>query len=483
MYVVIAIARIPLKKNLSFFIIFTLIFSKSIDSLDYKILNFTYNHEFQKAEILIAKAIKDYPLSPKYHFYHFAKELNKMDYLVDQTILDKKKQIRDSVLSNSLKSSEAFLEKIDTDTLSLINKYYVAAIYGFMGRYIADESYFKAFKYGKKGRNLLEEVIEEKPDFYDAYLGLGMFNYYADRLSGFIGFISSILGFSGDRNLGLEYMKLAANKGKESVREANFVLGDIYLNMEADFNKALPYLKRFAELCPKNKFAQNRYVFTLMNMNEHGLIQKEYEEKNRMDLLSQKTNIEYYYQVGNFEKSKELCKKFIQRQNRLKHSRVNNIKYRLAVLNYLTNKEEVSDSILLKIDKGYLDHFNNLKTDTLYHMVISFMIQINTKTYNSHFKKMLDSNHKFKSKLLRENYLYFKASYYFREKNYLKAKDVLDNEFKYRKHFKANLLLTLFEISDKPEEFAFNNLEDLIDDNDYEHLEFRLEDLEDKFSY
>ena len=74
--------------------------------------------------------------------------------------------------------------------------------HGYLGRlYGLDGAWMSAFSSGNAGKSLLEEVVETDSTYYDSFLLGGMFHYYGDRMGGFIEFIASILGFSGDRKL------------------------------------------------------------------------------------------------------------------------------------------------------------------------------------------------------------------------------------------------------------------------------------------
>ncbi len=56
----------------------------------------------------------------------------------------------------------------------------------FWGFYHSDQdNWFKALWYAKLGLDDLKEVVASDSSYYDAYLGLGMYHYYADFMSNF----------------------------------------------------------------------------------------------------------------------------------------------------------------------------------------------------------------------------------------------------------------------------------------------------------
>lgn len=90
---------------------------------------------------------------------------------------------------------------------------------GFMG-----ENYLKAASEIKDGNNNLTFVLEKNPNYYDAALGLGVYNYLASFIPRKLRWLTDILGFSGNRDEGKRLLKLASDKGTYTNNEAKFYL-------------------------------------------------------------------------------------------------------------------------------------------------------------------------------------------------------------------------------------------------------------------
>lgn len=76
--------------------------------------------------------------------------------------------------------------------------------------YFAHEKKLKAFKYASAGRTTLENLVAEHPEVEDAYLGLGLFNYYLGSIeSKGMKWGAKMMGLQGDRELGLSYLEQA----------------------------------------------------------------------------------------------------------------------------------------------------------------------------------------------------------------------------------------------------------------------------------
>ena len=65
------------------------------------------------------------------------------------------------------------------------------------------EEWWSAYWAASSCENCLEEVLNDDPEFYDAYFELGVINYYPDVIiTGFTSTLAWIDGTSGDRELG-----------------------------------------------------------------------------------------------------------------------------------------------------------------------------------------------------------------------------------------------------------------------------------------
>lgn len=111
-------------------------------------------------------------------------------------------------LKDAVSLAQSRLDQGDTDPqvrLALgLSQAFVASIY------FAHERSMKAYKFGTAGRETLEQLISDHPEIEDAYLGLGLYNYYLGSIeSKGMKFGAKVLGMSGDRELGILYLERA----------------------------------------------------------------------------------------------------------------------------------------------------------------------------------------------------------------------------------------------------------------------------------
>ncbi len=107
---------------------------------------------------------------------------------------------------------------------------------------------------GKKMRALLLRAIQLDPSLTDAYLGLGSYNYFVDTLPTIIKLLKFLIALpGGSRELGLEQLRLAAEKGDLVGDEARFYLAkDFSRTNERQYARSLELFQGLARDYPDN---------------------------------------------------------------------------------------------------------------------------------------------------------------------------------------------------------------------------------------
>ncbi len=82
--------------------------------------------------------------------------------------------------------------------------------------HLQDKEYLDSYSKGKSAVAALEKSLEIDPTSYDAYLGLGLFEYYCSKFTGAIKILAWLIGFKGNSEKGLEYVTKAMTHGKYS---------------------------------------------------------------------------------------------------------------------------------------------------------------------------------------------------------------------------------------------------------------------------
>lgn len=127
-------------------------------------------------------------------------------------------------------------------------------------------------KYVRKSHNYLDRCLQLDPNFKDAYLGLGAYNYYVEEYGGIykpLRFLIRLPG--GNRSEGIEQLQEAARRNNFVSTEAKFFLASIYLReSQQRYAEAESLLKGLTEKYPNNPI----FCFALANSQK---LQRKYD--------------------------------------------------------------------------------------------------------------------------------------------------------------------------------------------------------------
>jgi len=272
-----------MKKIVLFFFLSSSVFlyAQKFTSTDEAINDYIFSGEWQQAKTLIEEEIAKNPDHPKYYFmkaymYYLSRYFADTGMTRDSTI--------DVVHYYSNKAIQTGEQLEQTTEV----KFYIGCAYGYLARaHGMRQEWWSTYWAAGDCENYLEEVIEENPDFHDAYFELGVINYYPSvAVTGFTSFLAWMGGMSGDKQLGLDYLRKVADKGELFKAEAIIALGLIYNNFENDLQTSSKYYTKLLSIHPENNFASDQKIqidFTLL-VNEKGI---EYFKSNFESLKEQ----------------------------------------------------------------------------------------------------------------------------------------------------------------------------------------------------
>ena len=107
---------------------------------------------------------------------------------------------------------------------------------------------------GKKMRNLSLTALKLDPNLYDANLGVGIYNYFEATLPGYVKMLRFLILLpGGNRELGLQQLQTAVEKGELTRGEAQFHLAkNLSRNNERQYAKSLELLRAMQRDYPHN---------------------------------------------------------------------------------------------------------------------------------------------------------------------------------------------------------------------------------------
>lgn len=151
----------------------------------------------------------------------------------------------------ALRKAEAYIDN-KKDAQMRADGYFVSGMaLGTRGQWnLMKGKWLAAYLDGKKAVKHLNKCVKLDDEYYDAYLGLGLFDYQAAHFSGVVKLGAMLSGMKGDEKRGLERINLAIDKARYANRQAAQLLANLYLIDFHDDARALPVLQRLRVMFP-----------------------------------------------------------------------------------------------------------------------------------------------------------------------------------------------------------------------------------------
>ncbi len=165
---------------------------------------------------------------------------------LDPEIQTKIKQLAQTALA----LSETQLQSNPNDVRAL---YARGVTRGLKSTYMAlgEKAWFPALRSVIGARHDHERVLELDPDFADAKTLVGAHNYVVGSLSWAVKVAASIIGMSGSKSKGMQYLKEAADAGGESSVDAKIAMA-LFFRREQRYDEAIQVVHGLATTYPRN---------------------------------------------------------------------------------------------------------------------------------------------------------------------------------------------------------------------------------------
>lgn len=249
-------------------------FSWAIDPVLKKASDLTYNAHFSEAEVLL-------------NDYIAANSLDPWGYILRGTNTDWKQKIQNlhgkldnQVLNDYKAANDHAFQQWDRDQDNIDKKITLGNSYLYVSKKWLDMG--KKTRAGlilKKCQRHMNEAIKQDPNRFDAYLAVGLFNFYAANLPSGLQFFASLLGISGNETKGLNMMNKAATEPNVLQNDALFMLSYAYGHTKKNYPLSQNYLRQLIARYPENPYF-------MMMRGENSLKMGAYEQTRKdMDTL------------------------------------------------------------------------------------------------------------------------------------------------------------------------------------------------------
>lgn len=326
-----------------------------IPSLVKKGLDNCYNFQWTSAENIFSNLIQKYPDNPT--GYHYQSEIYLWYYLGTKNEQDLKSFIHFSDMT--IQKCEIQLDKDpeNSEVLYLIGMNYTFRAIAFTQA----ENYFDAAWAAKKSESNLSGCLELNKKKYDAYLGLGLYNFAVAQIPKAFSWVLSVAGFSGEEETGFQYLKLASEKGDYARVEAKYFYSQLLSEVLADYKTADFYLKDLSKKYPSNLLFNYSSASNLIKQQKPSyakiILQKILSSSDkrfsRLISLSNFLMGDVYFKLNNFEKAINYYNTFLTSSADKDYTGIAN--YRLAICLEMVNKRDEAILHYKKCSQGNMD--------------------------------------------------------------------------------------------------------------------------------
>jgi len=153
--------------------------------------------------------------------------------------------------------------KNDADAL-----YFLGAYYGVMAGYEASVArrFFSAMRNGSRCVEAHEKVLKLKPDYYDAYLSIGVYDYITGSLPFGYRVMATMVGVRGNKKRGIGKLQTIIENNAVTADDARILLVTIFRN-EKRYDDALALLDQLSSKYPRSYLLKLERASALVTLN------------------------------------------------------------------------------------------------------------------------------------------------------------------------------------------------------------------------
>lgn len=238
-----------------------------------------YHMDFQRSEDIFDEAIKEWPDDPLPYLFNGGFYLELFRYYKDNPEA-KAQEYREKSLHFNNKAIDIADRRLEKDPDDLYALYHLGAGYGNIGRlYLIEHRWWNGFWSGKKGFKIMETVVNKDADYFDAYLGLGIYHYFSATLPKVVKVLSFLLGSAeGDKEKGIKELKLVRDHSRLLSIEARRILLRVF-SWEGDWHGFYLESKWLVGYYPENLGFQISYLYALIKEKRFS------EAKGRLEMI------------------------------------------------------------------------------------------------------------------------------------------------------------------------------------------------------
>src|SRR5262245_9811629 len=147
-------------------------------------------------------------------------------------------------------------------------RYFLGSAYGVLAAFAAtiDHDKREAFRQGKKAYQYHLEIVQEQPDYYDAYVTVGLYEYVVANLPWYMKWIAQTAGYRGTADRAFKYLHLAATESQSVSVNARNILVVLCVRQKL-YDEALENAEFLHRRYPRNFLLHLNVAQILTEMN------------------------------------------------------------------------------------------------------------------------------------------------------------------------------------------------------------------------
>jgi len=227
-----------------------------------------------------------------------------------------------NAMERSLVAAEARIEAGDPTGEGHLVK---GATLGLLGRWhIKNRHWWKSYQIGKDAKEQLQLAIEINPDLYDAYSGIGIYDYFVAKLPGIVRWLA-FSGQTADPADGMRLIELSLARGSYTNVGTRAALTLIFLRNELEPARALETVDGLIAEHPESPFFGSLKLIALFDLGRPTELMAEAERQ--ADLLaagryplSREAQVAFakglaYFRAGEWDDAQRAYELAVQRGN------------------------------------------------------------------------------------------------------------------------------------------------------------------------
>ena len=241
-----------------------IIFHEDADLLVHQGIHALFDLNYPVADSLFGEVIERYLRHPAGYFFSAMIDWWHIAVDPDTTAFD-------NALAWKLHKTISVCDTIlDSDDVDLVALFFKGGAIGYLGELDAyRERWVAAAEEGKRGLEILQRAQQLAPTNYDIMLGEGLYDYYAVKIPEEYPFVKPFMLFfpSGDKQLGLQFLRASAAKARYANYEAMYQLLRIYSTYENNPFQAIDIARQLHALFPDNVLFERYLGRTYVQLN------------------------------------------------------------------------------------------------------------------------------------------------------------------------------------------------------------------------